>query len=48
MTWTLFIYGVVPLLAFVIVDTYAGMKWAVGSADDLASLLTDLYQLTRA
>lgn len=32
MSWTIVLYGLVPLLVFVIVDVYAGMRWAVMSA----------------
>ncbi len=32
MSWTLFLYGVLPLLVFAVVEVYAGMRWAVGSA----------------
>lgn len=38
MTWTLLIYGLVPLIAFVVVDLYAGIKWAVAAAVVLATL----------
>lgn len=32
MTWTLIIYGIVPLVAFVLVDIWVGLKWAVVAA----------------
>jgi intracellular septation protein A len=32
MTWTVFIYGIVPLVVFVLVDTFASLKWAVVAA----------------
>ena len=32
MTWTVVIYGMVPLAVFVLVDTFSSLKWAVISA----------------
>ena len=32
MSWTIFLYGVVPLIVFVVVDAIANIKWAVISA----------------
>lgn len=41
----LLVYGLIPLLVFVIVDIYAGMRWAVGSA--IAFAVLDIF-LTKA
>ncbi len=32
MTWTVFVYGFIPLLVFVLVDLFASLKWAVIAA----------------
>lgn len=40
----LLLYGVVPLLIFVVVDIYAGLRWAIGSAAVFA--VADIF-LTR-
>lgn len=36
MSWTFLIYGMVPLIAFVVVDALAGLRWAVISATAFA------------
>lgn len=41
MTWTIVLYGVLPLLVFAIVDFYASVKWAVIAA--IACAFADIF-----
>lgn len=45
MAWTFFIYGVLPVLAFVVVDAMAPLRWAVVAAV-LAAILDVLLTYT--